>query len=115
MKKPGAFSHYPLPEALTRRVVSYLSLFRLLISAALLYALFAGLISVSITLISDLIAGAVLFFYFVMAVILAVLGQKKSILPFLFAQIAVFIDVVILFEFVVEVILLIIYIYIFQF
>ena len=96
MSKTGEFSHYPLPEALTRRVVSYLNIFRLVISLALLYALFAGLVAIPNNLVSNFTASAVLIAYLVIAVVLFYLGQQRTFLPFLFAQISIFIDVVIL-------------------
>ena len=45
MSQKTDLSKYPLPEALTHRVLTYLIYFRLLISVLLLYALFAGLVS----------------------------------------------------------------------
>jgi len=38
MSQKADFNNYPLPEALTRRVVGYLNAFRVFISVALMFA-----------------------------------------------------------------------------
>ena len=48
MSQKAILSNFPLPEALTHRVVSYLSVFRLLISLILLYAFFTDLVALPI-------------------------------------------------------------------
>ncbi len=96
MSKPGDFSNYPLPEALTHRVVSYLNIFRLVISVALLYALFAELVSIPDNLVSKFTAYAVLITYLVFAVVLLLVGRKKNFLPYLLAQISLFVDIIFL-------------------
>jgi len=70
MSKTEDFSHYPLPEVLTRRVVSYLNMFRLLVSTALLYALYAGLVSITNNLVSTFAAYGVLITYLFVAMVL---------------------------------------------
>ena len=68
MNQAADFSAYPLPAALTRRVVGYLNLFRLFISFALTVAFFTGLLVRAYFLDSGAIAGTVLVSYFVIAV-----------------------------------------------
>ena len=87
---------YPLPEALTRRIVSYLSIFRLVISFALLYALFADLVDATHTLSDDSIAGTVLISYVVMAIVLAFEIRRKTSQTFFLAQISLFTDILFL-------------------
>jgi two-component system sensor histidine kinase PilS (NtrC family) len=96
MRRTGDYSNYPLPEALTRRVVSYLNIYRLIISLGLLYALFAGLVTVPNTLNNDSIAGTVLITYLVMAIVLATESRKKTTQPFFLAQISLFTDILFL-------------------
>ena len=96
MSKKGDHAHYPLPEALTRRVVSYLNAFRLLISLAFLFALFAGLVTSSSLLNNDVIAGSVLISYLVMAAILAFEARGDRSKTFFMAQVSLFIDVLFL-------------------
>ncbi|NOR20952.1 MAG: hypothetical protein GQ538_12795 [Xanthomonadales bacterium] len=96
MSKTEDLSNYPLPEALTHRVVSYLNIFRLLISLALLYALFAGLVTTPSNLDSDIFAYAVLITYLVIAVSSLLVGRQNTISPFLLAQISLFADIIFL-------------------
>ena len=79
MSKTEDFSHYPLPEVLTRRVVSYLNMFRLLVSTALLYALYAGIVSVTNNLVSSLVAYGVLITYLFFAMVLFTLDKNNVI------------------------------------
>ena len=71
MNQAADFSAYPLPAALTRRVVGYLNLFRLFISLALAVAFFTGLLVKAYFLDTGAIAGTVLVSYFVIAIYLA--------------------------------------------
>lgn len=96
MSKTEDFSHYPLPEVLTRRVVSYLNMFRLLVSTALLYALYAGIVSVTNNLVSSLAAYGVLITYLFLAMVLIPFGKNTVIRAFHLALISLTIDVVFL-------------------
>ncbi len=96
MRQQADISKYPLPEALTHRIVSYLNAFRLLISLLLLYALFAGLIDTPHALNDDSIAGTVLISYFVMAVVIAIETRRHTSQTFFLAQISLFTDILFL-------------------
>ena len=89
-------SKYPLPEALTHRVVSYLNAFRLFISLALLYALFTDLVEIPKTLNNESIAGTVLISYFVMAAVIAMEARRRTSHIFFLAQISLFTDILFL-------------------
>ncbi len=90
------FSNYPLPKALTRRVIVYLNIFRLVVSLALLFAFFAGGLTVSGIAESGAVAGAILISYFVMAIFIAVESRRDRSKPYLIAQISLFNDVIFL-------------------
>ena len=96
MSKKADFSNYPLPEALTRRVVSYLNAFRLFISTTLMVAFFMGFIETSDDLKLGAIAGTALISYFIMAIFLAVEARKQAARPFFMAQISLFTDILFL-------------------
>ena len=92
MSKTGLHSSFPLPEDLTYRVVSYLSVFRLLISLILLYAFFTDLVVVPRVLDRSAIGGTALLSYFVMAVYLAFDNRRRATKPYPFAMITLFTD-----------------------
>jgi two-component system sensor histidine kinase PilS (NtrC family) len=97
MMNPTAdFSNYPLPEALTRRVVTYLNIFRLFISFGLIIAFFTGLLIKAYFLDNDTIAGSILVAYFVMAVYLATEASLRTAQYFFLAQISLFTDILFL-------------------
>ncbi len=96
MSKEGDYSHYPLPEALTHRVVSYLDLFRLLISLALLFALFAGVASSQNSPVSNAVTSTILIIYLLFAVILADQARRRIFNTFLLAQFSTLIDILFL-------------------
>ena len=96
MSKTEDFSNYPLPEALTRRVVSYLNIFRLLVSSALLYALYAGLVSIPNNLVSKFTAYGVLITYVVSAITLLAVGKYGGVRAFYLALVSLITDIVIL-------------------
>ncbi len=92
MKQKGFFSTFPLPEAMTHRVVSYLSVFRLLISMILLYAFFTDLVAVPHTLDKSAIGGTALLSYFAMSVYLALDNRRRATEPYPFALVTLFTD-----------------------
>ena len=96
MNKKGDQTHYPLPEALTRRVINYLNIFRLVISLAFLFALFAGLLTSSNILNNISIAGSVLITYFVMGMVMIFEFHRDHSKTFFLAQVSLFIDVLFL-------------------
>jgi two-component system sensor histidine kinase PilS (NtrC family) len=96
MSQTADFTNYPLPEALTRRVVTYLNVFRLFISFALTVAFFTGLLVKAYFLDSGAIAGTMLISYFVMAIYLAIEARRLSAQPFILAQISLFTDILFL-------------------
>ena len=85
-------SDYPLPEALTRRVIVYLNIFRLFVSLALLSTFFAGGLAPSGASDKDAIAGAVLISYFIMAIFIAAESSIGRTKPNRIAQISLFND-----------------------
>ena len=72
MSQAALPSNFPLPEALTHRVLSYLSVFRLLISLILLYAALPDLVFTQLVLDRNTIGGAILLSYFFMAVFMLI-------------------------------------------
>ena len=96
MSETADFSNYPLPAALTRRVVTYLNVFRLFISVALMVAFFAGMLVRAYFVESNAIAGTVLVSYFVIAVYLAIEARRRTAQHFFLAQISIFTDILFL-------------------
>lgn len=80
------FSNYPLPEPLTRRVVTYLTVFRLFISFVLMIAFFTGLLVRAYFLDSGAIAGMLLISYFVLAIYLAIEARRRAAHQFFLAK-----------------------------
>jgi hypothetical protein len=87
---------YPLPEDLTRRIVTYLNLFRLFISIALTMAFFAGLLIKSYYIVSGAIVGTILISYVVLAVYLALEARRSNTQYYILAQISLLIDILFL-------------------
>ena len=96
MSRKADFSNYPLPEALTRRVISYLNMFRLFISLALMFSFLTGVLVTPHVLDKGAIAGTVLLSYFIMAVFLGFEARRQSARPFFLAQISLFTDILFL-------------------
>jgi two-component system sensor histidine kinase PilS (NtrC family) len=90
------FSDYPLPEDLTSRVVTYLNLFRLFISFALIVAFFSGILIRTYFLDNAAIAGTFLISYFVMAIYLAIEARRRTAQHFFLAQVSLFTDILFL-------------------
>ena len=89
-------SNFPLPVALTHRVLSYLSVFRLLISLILLYAALPDLVFTQLVLDRNTIGGAILLSYFFMAVFMLIDTRLRSTRPYATAVATLFIDVLFL-------------------
>lgn len=96
MSQTADFSNYPLPAALTRRVLTYLNVFRMFISFALMIAFFTGILVRSYFLDSDAIAGTLLISYFVMAIYIAIEARRPIAQHFFLAQISLFTDILFL-------------------
>ncbi len=96
MNQAADFSNYPLPATLTRRVVTYLNLFRLFISFALTVAFFTGLLVKAYFLDVGAIAGTALLSYFVIAIYLALEARRRNAQHFFLAQISLFTDILFL-------------------
>jgi len=93
MSQKAELSNHPLPEALTGRVVSYLNVFRMVISIGLLLALFAGLVTTPQLEENSAVAGTILISYSFMAIYLAIQAHRRTARPFFFARISLFTDV----------------------
>jgi len=98
MSQAALPSNFPLPEALTHRVLSYLSIFRLLISLILLYATLINteLVFTQLVLDRNTIGASILLSYFVMAVFLLIDTRRRTTRPFATAAATLFIDVLFL-------------------
>lgn len=96
MNQAADFSKYPLPATLTRRIVTYLNLFRLFISFALAAAFFTGLLVKAYFLDYGAIAGTVLLSYFVIAIYFALEARRHKTQHFFLAQISLFTDILFL-------------------
>jgi len=96
MSRKTNFSNYPLPEALTRRVITYLNVFRLLISLSLMFAFFTGILITPLIMDEGAIAGTILISYFIMAVLLATEARRHAARPFFLAQVSLFTDILFL-------------------
>lgn len=96
MSQKADFSNYPLPPALTRRVVTYLNVFRLFISFALMTAFFTGFLVRPSFLDSHAIPGTVLISYFVMAVYVFIEARRPKDHQYLVAQVSLFTDILFL-------------------
>ncbi len=96
MSQAPDFSNYPLPVALTRRVVTYLTVFRLFISFALMLAFFTDLMIKVYFLDNGTIAGTLVLSYFAMAVYLTVETTRRSTQPFFLAQLSLYTDILFL-------------------
>ncbi|MDH3902780.1 MAG: hypothetical protein OES90_06100, partial [Xanthomonadales bacterium] len=94
MSQAALPSNFPLPEALTHRVLSYLSVFRLLISLILLYATLSDLVFTQLVLDKITIGGAILLSYFIMSVFLLIDTRRRTTRPYATAVATLFIDVI---------------------
>lgn len=93
MSQTADLSNYPLPEALTRRVLTYLNIFRLFISLALTFAYFIDLLTKNLFLDSGAIVSTILIGYIVLAVYLAIEARRPATQHFLLARVSLFIDI----------------------
>src|SRR5210317_1400582 len=96
MSQTAGDRNYPLPEALTRRVLTYLNLFRIFISFLLAIAFFTGLFIKAYFLDNSAIAATVLIAYFVIAIYLALEARRRTAQHYFLAQISLFVDILFL-------------------
>jgi two-component system sensor histidine kinase PilS (NtrC family) len=96
MSQTALVSKFPLPEALTHRIISYLSVFRLLICLILLYALLSELEITPLVLNKQTIGATALLSYFVMAVFLTIDTLRKTTRPYAIAVATLFTDILFL-------------------
>jgi two-component system sensor histidine kinase PilS (NtrC family) len=96
MSQATDFTKYPLPAALTRRVVTYLNVFRLFISFVLVIAFFTGVLVKANFLESGAITGTVLISYCVVAIYLVLESRRKTAQHFFLAQISLLTDILFL-------------------
>ena len=96
MSPAASPSNFPLPVALTHRVLSYLSVFRFLISLILIYAALPDLVFTQLVLDRNTIGGAILLSYFFMAVFMLIDTRLRSTRPHATAVATLFIDVLFL-------------------
>ena len=89
---PGSHP-YPLPESLTRRVLLYLSVYRLVIALLLLAGNFSFLIDPVSSWLTDQFAHFVLLAYLVFALAASIISRRQSIDPHGFARTTLTIDV----------------------
>jgi two-component system sensor histidine kinase PilS (NtrC family) len=89
-------SNYPLPEALTRRVLTYLNVFRIFISLVLALAYFTGLYVKAYFLTNSAFVGTVLVSWFVIAIYLAIEAHRRTAQQYFLAQISLFLDILFL-------------------
>ena len=82
MSQKVLLSNFPLPEALTHRVISYLSYFRLLITLIFLYAFFTDLVALPLAMDESAFGGAVLISYFVMDIYLYFVIRRQNSRPY---------------------------------
>ena len=90
------FAAYPLPASLTKRVVSYLSFFRLFISVVLTFAFFMDALVQAQNVNNPTLAASSLIAYIVLAVYLFVETRYKATNIFYLAQISLFVDILFL-------------------
>ncbi len=93
MGQTADFTTYPLNAALTHRVVSYLSFFRVFISLALAFAYLSGALVHGLTFDNPTLTFTTLSAYFVLAVYLFVAPQRKNANYFYLAQASLFVDI----------------------
>ena len=96
MSQEANFSNYPLPAALTFRVVSYLTVFRLVVSFALVAAFHSDLLVKAYFLDNSAIVSTLLLSYFIIAVYLVIVVWRKKTQPFLLARLSLLTDIVFL-------------------
>ena len=96
MAKPVEYNAWPLPELLTRKVVRYLGVYRIIIAALLAVAHFAGLAELNAEGVNPPFASAVLLTYLLFAVFFLFTGRRKLSNHFRIATFSLTSDIVFL-------------------
>ena len=96
MSNSVEYTAWPLPEKLTRKVVSYLDIYRLIITLILGAAHFATLPAIPELGSSASVASIVLVLYFLAAIFYLVKGRDNQTDFYQLAQVSLFTDVVFL-------------------
>lgn len=96
MSQVQDFDAYPLTAPLTKRVVTYLSFFRLFISVALAFAYFSDALVQAQNIESPTLAATSLISYFVLALYLFIKTRYKATKIYYLAQTSLFVDILFL-------------------
>ena len=96
MSKEVVYTSYPLSASLTRRVVSYLNIYRLVVVVLLAAAHFGGLLDSSVQGTSATIASVVLAVYLLVAVFHLFDGRREEVSFFRLAAYSLFTDILFL-------------------
>ena len=96
MNKAAAYTSYPLSASLTRRVVNYLNIYRLIVVVLLAAAHFGGLLDGSAQGVFATIASAVLAVYLLVAVFHLFDGSREEVNFFRLAAYSLFTDILFL-------------------
>jgi two-component system sensor histidine kinase PilS (NtrC family) len=93
MKKAVEYTSYPLSASLTRRVVNYLNIYRMIITVMLASAYFSGLLRTSLESGGGAIASALMVTYLLFAAVYLYSAARKFINPFRLATYSLFTDI----------------------
>jgi len=93
MAKTVEYTSWPLPEDLTRKIVSYLNTYRIVIAALLAVAQFGGLVQTRVDSVPQAFASAVLLGYLLFAVFHLFSGRRRDADFFRVATSSLFTDV----------------------
>jgi two-component system sensor histidine kinase PilS (NtrC family) len=96
MRKAVEYTSYPLSATLTRRVVSYLNFYRMVIAVLLASAHFSGLLDTDVKGMSESIARIVLITYLLFAVFHLFSTRRKNVNFYLLATYSLLSDIVFL-------------------
>jgi len=96
MAKAVEYTSWPLPEQLTRKIVGYLNIYRLVVAALLTIAHFGGLLTVETGAVSHTAASVLLVVYLLFAVFQLFSAQRKRANHFRLASTSLFADVIVL-------------------
>jgi len=93
MIKAVEYTSYPLSASLTRRVVNYLNIYRMIITVMLAFAYFSGLLDSSLVSVNRTIAGIVMVAYLLFASFYLYGALRNIINPFRLATYSLFTDI----------------------
>jgi two-component system sensor histidine kinase PilS (NtrC family) len=93
MIKAVEYTSYPLSASLTRRVVNYLNIYRMIVTVMLASAYFSGLLRTSLESGSGAIASALMVTYLLFAVVYLYSAARNIINPFRLATYSLYTDI----------------------